>query len=481
MLRRLLITLSLAAACLGTVAATDASAQPRGMQLGFIDGGLASVDNQQYATGLAHARDAGATIWRIFAIWATVAPTAPPNAAAASDPGWPGYNWSTVDRVVTATAAAGLEPVLVPFRAPAWAEGPNRPSTDQALAGTWRPSAPALQAFATALARRYSGTYADATGQVLPRVRFIQAWNEPNLAVDVTPQYTRKGGRWVPASPGIYRSMLNAVYRGVKAAVPSDVVITAGTAPYGDLDKSSNARIPPVAFWRSLLCVQGRTDLRSTRCGQHVSFDALAHHPYPIGPPRRRARNPDDAVVPDIGKITRVLRVAQRAGTVLPRGTKPIWATEISWDSTPDPDGLSLADQARYLEGALYTLWKQGVRYVTWFNLRDEAKGKGWDSTYQSGIFTRGDTVADDTPKPSYTAFRFPFTAYRTNGVAELWGMAPQAGPVAVQALVKGTWHTAASLTAGSDRVFVGRLRVGRGTKLRAVSGADESLTWTTF
>ena len=149
------------------------------------------------------------------------------------------------------------------------------------------------------------------------------------------------------------------------------------------------------------------------------------------------------------------LAVALKAGTVLPRKPKQFWATEISWDSKPDPDGLPLDVQARYLEGALYTLWRQGVDVVTWWLMRDDAPTPSYATTYQSGIFFRGATPAQDTPKPSYTAFRFPFTAYRHMGVARLWGMVPQTGvktTVVIEARQGSKWVQAVRLRSGTNR-----------------------------
>lgn len=307
----------------------------------------------------------------------------------------------------------------------------------------------------------------------------LQAWNEPNLYTDLNPQWIRRDDRWVPSSPAHYRRMANAFYDGVKRGNPSARVLSAGTGPFGDLNEG-DPRMPPVRFWRELLCVRDGTVPRATRCGKVVKFDAIAHHPYPIGPPRRTARNADDAVVPDVRKITRLIPAALRGGTLTPRARKPLWITEISWDSAPDPNGLSLSEQAQYLEGALYVLWRQGADVVTWWNMRDEPPTPSFAASFQSGIFFRGASPAQDEPKPSYTAFRFPFTAYRTNGVARLWGKTPGDRSVTIQAQQGGSWVTAARLKAGSNRIFTGRLRVGPNTPLRAVAGPDTSLVWRT-
>jgi hypothetical protein len=210
-----------------------------------------------------------------------------------------------------------------------------------------------------------------------------------------------------------------------------------------------------------------------------VRFDILDHHPYATGGPTETALNVDDVAVRDLRKLTRPLRVAQRAGNVTPRRARSIWVTELSWDSRPpDPDGVPAATQARWLEGAFYVLWRQGVDAVTWFRLRDETKKNGYAFTYQSGVYLLGDTIADDRPKPSFTAFRFPFTAYRSGGSARLWGVAPARGRVRVERRRGRRWVKVKTLRAGRDRVFHGRLRVRRGVLLRARQRGEASLSW---
>jgi len=258
-------------------------------------------------------------------------------------------------------------------------------------------------------------------------------------------------------------------------------VLAAGTGPFGDLYPGQN-RLGPALFDRTLFCETTRHgQLTASRSCPSVRFDGWAHHTYPLGPPTRHARNANDVVVPDMRKLTQIMAAARRAGLVKAAAASNVWITEMSWDSFPDPNGLTLDQQAKYMEGAFYVLWKSGVKHILWWNSRDDAQGSDWNATLQSGIFLRGADPSLDTPKPSYTAYHFPFTAYRSQGVASLWAFPPAAGPVTVQALTgAGTWTTVATLTPKGGGVDTGSLRVGQGTSLRAVQGGEISLTWTT-
>jgi hypothetical protein len=463
-----------------------AGARVHGLKLGFTDNAdfQFNPDPVDRQIAFQHAKAAGTELVRIGGDWDNIAPSAPPNIATSANPDWAGYNWTTTDTAVRESVAAGFTPVFITTEAPTWAEGPGRPSQSVAPTGSWRPSPAAFQAFATALAKRYSGSFPDPLnpGAVLPRVRYWQGWNEPNLSLYLTPQWTGTKGHYKLVSPALYRGLLNAWYRGIKSVSSKNVVLTAGTSPFGDAPGGS--RVPPALFVRELFCLRGRSALRHVRCaGSPVHFDILAHHPYPIGPPRRHAPNPDDVVVPDWGRLKRPLRVALKDRTVAPHRAKPLWATELSWDSSPpDPTGVPAHLQATYMEGAFSTMWSQGVSAVIWYLMRDEAPVPSFATTLQSGIYFRGDTIAQDTPKPSFTSFSFPFTAYIHKGKAQLWGLAPAPGPVTVERQTSsGSWTTLARLNARSDRLFLANRRLRAGTRLRAVQGTRTSLTWKVF
>ena len=93
--------------------------------------------------------------------WSGVASAEP---AAPRDPADPAYDWEQYDHAIVGAARHGFDVDLTVFSAPSWAEGPDRPSLDEARAGVWRPNADAYGDFAHAVATRYSGSYVPSGG-----------------------------------------------------------------------------------------------------------------------------------------------------------------------------------------------------------------------------------------------------------------------------------------------------------------------------
>jgi hypothetical protein len=466
---RRLTVLLLAAAPLALPAAAGAEATA-GLAIGFFDGVL-TADDADSAPWLGRAVDSGADILRVDVGW--VAPNTPTRPAGfdARDPADPAYDFRRADAAIVAVAARGLR-VLVSFTgAPRWAEGPGRPA--DAVAGSWRPDPHALEDYGAALARRYSGSFPDPArpGQTLPRVDAFQVWNEPNLDKYLSPQWS-DGRTFAPAQ---YRRMLSAFYRGVKSASPGALVVSAGTAPFGD-PVAGGHRIMPARFVREMLCLrQSRRGLRGRECPTPARFDVLAHHAYSVGFPRRHAINGDDVSIPDIGKLTRLLRAAERSGGALPRERHRVWVTEISYDSSPpDPLGVPIARQARYLEEAFYLLWRQGVDTITWFQIRDQLPAPSYAASNQSGIY-----FDDGQPKPAQRAFRFPLVAERAGpGSLRVWGRAPLAGSVRIERRTASGWLLVRTVRAAAHGTFLVRIAARGRTRLRARDGAETSLTW---
>ncbi len=415
---------------------------------------------------LARARRIHSTWIRLRANWFLIAPTDRPRGFQPSNPRSEGYDWTTLDASLRSAATARQNVILQLVAPPRWALGRHVPA--RTPPDTWRPNATAVGAFARALATRYSGRFPDPLfpGRRLPRVTHFQIWNEPNLPTYLSPQWTRRrDGSWAPASPSIYRRMLNAGYANIKAVQPHAVVLAAGTAPYGD--PTGKGRMYPVVFTRELLCLHG-SRLAPERCPRPAHLDGLDHHPYSLTP-TLRARVTGDVSVPDIWRLTRILHAAQRRHRVLPRGPKSIWVTEIDWDSNP-PDRhsrVSLAAQARYLALAFYELWHQRVGHVLWFLIRDAA----YRNLTGAGLYFHSGRA-----KPAVAAFRFPFVALaRGHGAVLLWGRAPHGGYVTVQRRRHGTWSRIARIRTTRGGVFYAHRTLGRHRLLRARQGATAS------
>jgi hypothetical protein len=418
----------------------------------------------------ARAATEGAQVVRLSMYWAAVAPPSPRTGFVQQDPGTRFYTWAHYDALVRSLAARGL-PIMIEINgAPRWAEGPN--PAPGAVAGTWMPNAAAFGRFAQAAAERYSGHFPDPLhpGRFLPRVRYWEAWNEPNLPEYLTPQWVKRGGRYVAYSPTLYRGLLNAFYTAVKKVSRSNLVLAGATAPFGDLVPAPEARIPPATFDQDLFCLTKA--LRSAHCGAAAHFDILDHHPFDIAGPTTHAINPGDVSTPDMGKLTRLLAAARRARTIAPAGRKQLWASELVWTSKPpDPGGVPLSTQAHYLEQSLYILWSAGVDTVLWLQIVDDAPSS---TALDGGLyFTNG------KPKPAATAFRFPFVTVRRNATTLMaWGHAPIAGRLRIQRRAGRRWVTVKTIRVRRFDTFFVRVPQRGVATLRAAIGSTASLPW---
>lgn len=453
-------------------------AKPNSLALGFSSDPVLTQGRPGDAVWIRRARSDGAQMVRLNVVWSRVAPLSPPRSFDASDPASPYYHWAATDAAVRDLTAHGLKVMIDVLAAPKWAEGPGMPAYEPP--GTWRPNAAKFAAFATAIARRYDGRYPDPghPGHDLPKVSYWQPWNEPNLDEYLSPQWTRGPGGWVDTSPVVYRRLLNSFYAAVKSVSPANFVISAGTAPYGDLpqeDRPGEQRMPPVRFDRDLFCLQGATTLTPTHCPDPPHLDALDHHVYSVYGPLWHAANRDDVATPDTYKLAAVLRAAQRAGTVLPRGPKQQWVTEISWSSKPpNPQGVPLAKHALWYEQAMYELWRQGVDTVLFLLIRDSA-GSAAGPGPEGGLY-----FVDGRPKPAARAFRFPFVTRRLGADRiQLWGRSPLSGKLRIERLSGGRWTVVQTLGVSRYGVFVSTLALHGAATLRAQVGDQTSLRWT--
>ena len=437
---------ALSAAVASRPAPAEASARALHTGVSYVyDNDVAAFENTKRA---------GAQLVQTPLRWASVAPDAQPASWNPEDPADPHYDWEFTDLWVARAVAAGLKPVLQIRGAPIWAQRCHSGESDAPC----NPDPNALAAFATAAARRYSGSFLN-----LPRVVYWQGLNEPNLSLFFNPQYD--GNK--PVSPDLYRTLINRFYAAIKAVDPTDVVIAAGLGPIA----VPKYTIGPLRFARLLLCMTGHNHPKPTagNCEGGVHFDVFDIHPYTTGGPTHEG-GINDVELGDLKKLTTLLAAADRAGRIkgMYRHT-PLWIMELSWDSNPpDPGGLAMKIEDRWVAEALYRSWSVGVENFFWYSLRDSEPEPDlpFSQTDQSGLYFRGPTVAQDQPKEFITAYRFPFVAYPRRKGLYFWGRTPTSGPgrVVVQILRGGHWRKAAVVRANPAGIFSGlaRQRYGR-------------------
>lgn len=462
-----------------------------GLVRGVSDGTVLLNPNVSVRTrGLALIRAAGASVVRIPVDWRDLVSPDPPPGFDPSDPSSPAYDFSALDASVQSAVAAGLRPLLVVSHAPAFAEAPGR--WPYAYPGSWAPNPTALQQFAQALATRYDGHYSppEAPRRALARVSLFQAWNEPNLARYLEPQWVVANGQWTPFSPNLYREMLNGFYAGVTAAQPEATVVSAGVAPNGD--PAGEGRMAPITFLQTMLCIDARARRVYEGCPQPPHFDVLAFHPLSVGDPDAPAALATDVAISDAAKIGDLLTRARRLATALPAGEKPMWVTELNWESAPQAShGVPPALQAQWVSRALHRLWIAGVTQVDWQFLVDPypalhaATPTGGLIEYQrpAGLYSVGPdgSLEQARPKRFLTGFTVPFDPLRVSRrMIRVWALLMRPRQPLLLQRVAGpgrAWRTIAHLHAGRDGVLnllialrgAARLRLRSGTLVSAV------------
>jgi hypothetical protein len=427
----------------------------------------------------------GASVVRIPVEWGSIVTSPPPAGFDASDSASPGYDFARVDAAVRSTVAEGLTPLLVVVGAPGFAEAPHR--WRYAYPGSWDPDPAAFGEFATALAGRYDGSFPDPLqpGQTLPRVTLYEAWNEPNLARYLEPQWVAEGRRWRPFAPLLYRQLLNAFYAAVKVVAPRDTVIAGGLAPNGE--PVGMGRMTPVAFLREMLCLGAHTP-----CHDPPHFDVLSFHPLSFESPDRPAASSEDVAIADIAKVTDLLARAERAGTALPRAHKRVWVTELNWESAPQSaHGVPGRLQALWISRALHRLWIAGVSMAEWQFLVDPYPGVPLATStggvvyvqrpaglYSAGAVDGRSEPAAARPKPFLRGFTLPFDPLRVDrGHVRVWALLMRPAQTALlQSRTRdGSWRTLARLRADDHAVLNQLARIQGAVDLRLVSGVLDS------
>jgi hypothetical protein len=437
---------SLLVVALAALAASTAAADPpRPLETAFVDPFEFTSPTADLA--LSRAVKGGATAIKVPLFWNTIAPATRPPHFRPGDPAERAYTWQGLDTELRLIRSHGLEPIVYVAGPPTWAI--------RKLDGFPRTDPEQYRMFALAAVRRYSGKT-----QGVPRVRYWEAWNEPNKV---------PGREFKPGAADWYREMVNA-FAASAHVVKGNAVVAGGLAPFG-----ISTAVAPLAFMRSLLCLSPGRRPHPT-CSARAHFDIWSTDPYSAGGPTHQAYRKDDVSIGDLPEMKAVLDAGVRLGHVVSSHPIRFWVTEFSWDSKPpDPAGVPAGLEGRWVAEALYRMWNAGVSLVTWFTLRDQPVRT---SPYQSGLYFRGASLAADRPKPALTAFRFPFVAFPRAGKVFVWARTPngKGATVVVEQRGPSGWRRVGVLHA--NRVGIGSATLaahGRGP-LRAHTGNDASL-----
>jgi hypothetical protein len=339
----------------------------------------------------------GARSIRVILYWNDVAPdrdSATRPGVDLTDPA--SYDWSRYDPILQGAKDRGWNVLLtVTGPVPVWATSSKKDHVT-------RPSAREFQAFVTALAKHYGG-----------QVDLWSVWNEPNHPDFLQPQYSKKGHR--PLSPGIYRQLFLAMWKGLRAGGQGkDKLLMGETAPTG-----TGKVVAPLTFLRGALCLNSRY-VKRKGCS-NLPADGYAHHAYTtrLGP-FYKPKGPNDVT---IGVLTRLVRALDRAGDAgaVKRGIG-IYLTEFGIQTDP-PDkiyGVPLTRQPEYYALSERLAWKNSrVRSFSQYLLTDDNA----DALGGFGGFESGYRFADGTvKKPGYDGFRLPLAAVRRGSKVALWG-----------------------------------------------------------
>jgi hypothetical protein len=341
--------------------------------------------------------------------------------------------------------------------------------------------------FAKAAAARYSGSFDPGDGKgVLPRVKYWQAWVEPNLYLFYEPVFKPNGA---PASPYSYRVLLNAFYDAVHSVKSDNFVIGGALAPNAVAGKA----IAPLAFTRMALCMTGnyRNPKPKGGCTYKVKADAWAVHPYTTGAPTHFPSKPDNMSVAALPRMAKLLWAANNSNRLISKsGKTQLWVTEFSWDSSPpDPGGLPARLHTRWVSQAMYMMYKAGVEAMAWFGLRDQARNPGqkWSESFESGLYLRGNSIASDRPKPVLKAFRFPFYSQLAGRKGfSFWGRTPDSKTATIDLFARrgatGGYSRVGTVKANANGIFTGLIRrngfTARGSVYAQVRGGQTSLAF---
>lgn len=310
----------------------------------------------------------------------------------------------------------------------------------------------ALADFAEAVARRY------------PQAAAFTVWNEPNHNAFLLPQWERRDGAWVPASPHAYRRMLEAVVPRLRAAAPEALVLVGATSSVGSaVGEDRGERMSPLTFVRELACVDEQLQpLDRPECAgfRPLPGDGFSHHPYALEfPPWAHDPRPETARIGDLDRMTRLLAQLHQRGRT--ERDLPLYLTEFGYQTNPpDPTWeISLEDQSRWLpEAERIARSFPSVRGTAQFTVRDLPERPGKDLRTRWRDYQAGLRFEDGRAKPAHAAYALGLVARAEPGGVGLWGLVrPGAGERRARVSVlqpDGSWRSLLETTTRPDGTF---------------------------
>lgn len=427
---------------------------------------------KRIAATLDDLRDLGVSWVRVTAGWSVIAPE--PRSVSrpdfdARDPGaYPPGAWSKLDRLQAMARARGLRLAIdIAFWAPRWAVSKPARLPDHERDTIADDD---YANFAEAVARRY------------PRSVAFTVWNEPNHNAFLLPQWQRSSNGWRPASPHLYRTMIEAAVPRIKAAAPDALALIGATSSVGsEQGNGPSERMAPLTFLRALACVdEALAPLDVPECETFAPLpgDGWSHHPYSLElAPWQTDPRPDNVRMGDLGRLTSLL--ARLHAEKRTREDLPLYLTESGYQtSPPDPTwDVSLADQARWLPEAERIARRQpSLRSMAQFLYRDLPERPGGDLNTRWRDYQSGLRFIDGRPKPAHAAFVLPLVAERVpGGKVAFWGLVRRgsgAREVRVSVLEPdGDWREILSTHAMPDGTFKASAAVDPSRTFRLQSG----------
>jgi hypothetical protein len=434
-----LVLLALAALMLLPAVAKAAPKMPIGF---YDDPSFRWATKTDIPKNLAAAERAHASLIHVLADWSQIAQAKPKNPLNGDDPA---YDLSDLDALVETAPRYNMQVFITISGTPKWANGGQTPNHPPRNLND-------LTQFAHMLAARYNGRRIG-----FGAVTRWAVWNEPNLALFLTPQFNGNG-KIVSAAE--YAKLYMAAYKGIKAGNPRALVAAGETSNRGHnvpTTPSVSDSVAPATF-AHLVAV----------ANPHLPMAAWSTHPYPseyrLGPNQKVS-------YPNVS-LTNISKLGDSLRQWFHRRI-PIWVTEWAEQTSPEcgsrcgfGGGISHAQQAKDAKTALQLAQANPyVEMFVWFIFRDSTP-----QTWFSGLLTKA-----GAKKQAYNTFAA--TAKTIDGQTQIVNPAARSFTVKVDVPFL-TYHDFPGTPVGvTYKIYLGKAVAAIGQP-RSVIAVDQTVSF---